>query len=123
MPLKTAPSRAAALSNAVAGAFISKISGQAITASYPVVVIQPAIPPAAPDHPKPLLNTLIGGAGGLVIALVFIQLLDAADARTRSARPVEKTAHVNNNRGSDTSKLTDIAVGDTHGSSDNYQAC
>lgn len=115
--------RAALLSNAVAGAFISKISGQAIAASYPVVVMQPAVPPATPDHPKPLLNTIIGGLLGLVIALVLVYLLDLIDSRAHPAQPVEKAAHLNGNQGSDTKKLTDIAVGDKHDSPGDYQAC
>ncbi len=116
------PQRAAALSNAVAEAFVSKISGQAIAASYPVVIIQPAIPPPAPDHPKPLLNTLIGGAFGLVLALVFVQLLDFVDDRARPALPVEKKAHLTHQE-SESKNLTDITIGDKHGASGDYQAC
>ncbi|HLV97932.1 MAG TPA: Wzz/FepE/Etk N-terminal domain-containing protein [Ktedonobacterales bacterium] len=117
------PNRAAALSNAVAGAFIAKMSGQPIAASYPVVIFQPAVPPTTPDHPKPVLNTLVGGACGLVIALVLIQLLDALDNRTHPALPAEKKPHLNGNQGSNTQHLTDIAVGDKRDAPGDYQAC
>jgi capsular polysaccharide biosynthesis protein len=105
------PNRAATLSNAVAEAFISKISGQAIAASYPVVIMQPAVPPTTPDRPKPLLNTLIGGIGGLVVAIVLIQLLDVVDTRTHHAQPVEKVSHLNTLQGSDTSNVPDGVEG------------
>ncbi len=96
------PNRAAALSNAVAGAFISKISDQAIAASYPVVIFQPAVPPTAPDHPRLWLNTLIGGACGLVIALVLVYLLDLADQRADPAWLSEKKRHLTHDQSSAT---------------------
>lgn len=117
------PNRAAALSNAVAEAFISKIKGQVITANYPVFIFQPAFPPPTPDHPKPLLNTLIGGAFGLVLALVLVYLLDVVDNRARPAQVVEKTAPANDHRGSDAKNWTDITVGDKHSPPSDYQAC
>jgi capsular polysaccharide biosynthesis protein len=92
------PNRAAALSNAVAGAFISKISGQVITASYPVVIIQPAVPPTTPDHPKLWLNTLLGGTFGLVIAMVLVHLLEVVDNQMPPAPPVEEKSRHNNQR-------------------------
>lgn len=116
------PNRAAELSNAVASAFISKMKGQVITASYPVVIFQPAVPPTTPDHPKPVFNTLIGGAFGLVMALVLVQLLDVIDNRTRLAQPAEKTSPLNNHQGSDTQNLTDITVSDKHSPAGDYQA-
>ncbi len=109
------PRRAAVLSNAVAGAFLSKISSQAIAASYPVVIMQPAVPPPTPDHPKLLLNTIVGGLFGLVIALVLVYLLNLVEHSTPPAQPVEKTPHLNGNQGSTTHKLADLAVADTPG--------
>lgn len=117
------PYRAAALSNAVAEAFLSKIRGQAIAGSYPVVIFQPAVPPTTPDHPNLLFNTLVGGALGLVIALVLVRLLDVLDDRTHPARSAEKRLHLNNHHGSDTKHLTERAVGDTSDSHGGYQAC
>lgn len=117
------PHRAAALSNAVAGAFISKLSGQALTASYPVVIMQPALPPSTPDHPKPVLNTLIGGALGLVVGIILIQLLDVLETRTYPARPVGKNTHLNGHQDADTNDVAERAVGDQRSSPGNYHAC
>ncbi len=84
--------RAASLANAVAAVFISDISSQVITAAYPVVVFQPATPPATPDHPKPVLNTLVGGAFGLAVAIVLVHLLNVLERRRRAALPAETRA-------------------------------
>lgn len=117
------PNRAAALSNAVAQAFIAKIKDQVITASYPVVVFQPAVPPAMPDHPKLWFNTLIGGAFGLVLAIVLVHLLDAADTRARPAQVAEKNIPSPQPSGGDAKNLTDIAVGDKHSPNGEHPAC
>lgn len=106
--------RAARLSNAVAGVFVSEISGQANAASYPVVVFQPAVPPTAPDHPKPLLNTLVGGAFGLAIAIILIHLLDVFEHRARAARPAETKAPLITNQENGSKTLTDLAIGNKH---------
>ena len=77
----TNPNRAAALANAVVSAFISTISAQGIADKYPVVVFQSALPPTAPDHPKPLQNGLIGSVFGFALAVVLVYLLTWLDER------------------------------------------
>jgi capsular polysaccharide biosynthesis protein len=100
--------RAARLSNAVAGAFISQISGQVVTAGYPVVIFQPAVAPTTPDHPKPLLNTLIGGTFGLAVAIILVQLLDVLDTRTRAAQPADNRVYPNSNQKDNSTDLADV---------------
>jgi hypothetical protein len=70
-----------------------------------------------------LFNTLVGGALGLVIALVLVRLLDALDDRTHPARSAEKRLHHNNHQGSDTTHLTERVVGEKSDSHGGHQAC
>jgi capsular polysaccharide biosynthesis protein len=104
------PNRAASLANAVAGAFISEISRQVITAAYPVAVFQPAAPPATPDHPKPLLNTLVGGAFGLAIAVVLVHLLNLLEKRTYPAQPAGNKTSLNGNHENASEDLADVTT-------------
>jgi capsular polysaccharide biosynthesis protein len=69
------PNRAAALANAVTSAFISTIKKQGLADKYPAEVFQPALPPTTPNHPKTLLNTLIGGALGFALAVALVHVL------------------------------------------------
>jgi Mrp family chromosome partitioning ATPase/capsular polysaccharide biosynthesis protein len=68
----------------------SQLATQQITAANSVSVFQPATPPLAPDHPKPLLNAAIGGALGLVIAGVLIWLLEFFDDHIRTPHEAEE---------------------------------
>lgn len=89
----TNPSSAATQANAVASAFTSVLATQGLGFKYPVIVFQPAIPPAAPDHPNPVRNALIGGALALVLAIALIHLLDLLETRPKPA--VGPTEQVN----------------------------
>lgn len=68
----------------------SQLTTQQITTANSVSIFQPASPPVAPDHPKPLLNAGIGGALGLVIAGTLIWLLECFDEHIRTPREAEK---------------------------------
>jgi succinoglycan biosynthesis transport protein ExoP len=72
---------------------LQNISGQLIvqglTASNNLRVFQPAIPPTTPDHPKVMLNTLLGGTVGLLLAIGTALLFEFLDDRLRSPEDVE----------------------------------
>ena len=68
----------------------SQLTSQAVTATSNVSVFQPATPPAAPNHPRPLLNAVIGAALGLVIAAALIWLLEFFDDHIRTPEQAEE---------------------------------
>ncbi|MGZ3598563.1 MAG: hypothetical protein ACXWQR_05700 [Ktedonobacterales bacterium] len=96
----TNPSRAATRANAVATVFTSVLVEQGLSVRYPVVVFQQAAPPAAPDHPSPTRNAVIGGALALALAIVLIHLLDLWESRpTAAVKSSEAIASEQVNRG------------------------
>jgi capsular polysaccharide biosynthesis protein len=67
----------------------TQLTTQAFTATTSGSVFQPATPPAAPDHPRPLLNAVIGATLGLIIAAALIWLLAFFDDRIRTPEQAE----------------------------------
>jgi succinoglycan biosynthesis transport protein ExoP len=55
-----------------------------------VVQITPALPSDRPVRPRTLLNTVLGGIGGFVLALVFMIVRDTLDLSLKSPEDVER---------------------------------
>jgi len=55
-----------------------------------VVQITPALPSDKPVRPRTLLNTVLGGIGGFVLALAFVIVRDALDVSVKSSEDVER---------------------------------
>jgi succinoglycan biosynthesis transport protein ExoP len=86
------PVRAARLANAVALALISVVTERGFASSegvLPLSLLQPAVPPTAPDHPKPLLNAAIAAVLGLILAVILVLLIEFLDDRIRTPAQAE----------------------------------
>jgi capsular exopolysaccharide synthesis family protein len=64
---------------------------QYLNNSNSIRLFQPATPPATPDHPNPLLNSIDAAAIGLVLAVGIVVLLEVVDDRIRSAEDVQES--------------------------------
>ncbi len=74
----------------LSGLYAETANLQSLATSNDIRVFQPAIPPTTPDHPKPLLNVAIGGALGLIVAVILIGLLEYFDDRIRTPQQAEE---------------------------------
>lgn len=72
----------------------TQITTQSIVMSNSIHVFQPATPPGAPDHPKPLLNAAIAGLLGLLIAAGFVIMKEFLDDRIRTPAQVEEVTDI-----------------------------
>jgi capsular exopolysaccharide synthesis family protein len=74
---------------------VQNVSGQLVVQylnnSNSIRLFQPATPPATPDHPNPLLNSIDAAAIGLVLAVGIVVLLEVVDDRIRSAEDVQES--------------------------------
>jgi len=68
----------------------TQLVAQNLAASNDIRVFQPAVPPTVPDHPKPVINTAIGGVLGLVLAASAVFLFEILDDRVRTPEEVEE---------------------------------
>jgi capsular exopolysaccharide synthesis family protein len=66
------------------------LTAQELVAHNNLQIIQPAIPPTAPDHPIPVLNATIGAVLGLIVAIGLVVLLEFLDDRVRTPHQVEE---------------------------------
>ena len=55
-----------------------------------VVQLNPAIPSTAPIRPRTLLNTLLGGMAGLILAVAIVFLRDMLDSTIKTPEDVER---------------------------------
>ncbi len=71
-------------------AIVSGLEQRANIANVRITVLEPAGLPSAPSSPKPVRNTLIGLAVGLVLGLAAALLRETLDARLRDSSEIER---------------------------------
>ncbi len=84
------PSRAAAIANSAARAFIRAI--ERYSTSTRLFLTGPAQVPGTPTSPRPILNLALGILIGIVVAGVLARVRDAFDNRVRDADSAAKAA-------------------------------
>lgn len=103
-PLSAKTNRTAADNQALAALNQQLVSLQATLANLLQVqgnssatllsVIDPAVPPASPSSPRPLLDTALGGVLGLLLGLALAFAAASIDDRLRSSEDVEQLLEV-----------------------------
>jgi polysaccharide biosynthesis transport protein len=68
------------------------LSFSASQASSLLTVIEPAVPPAEPISPRPLLNTLLAAVLGLLVAAGIASVAEYLDDRVKDADAVQETS-------------------------------
>ncbi len=91
------PSRAAAIANSAARAFIKAIEKYTVpsgsdTPAVHLVVTDPATAPGSPVEPKPVLNISVGVFVGLLLGIAFAVAREILDNRIKSPEELAKVA-------------------------------